>query len=125
MPGKPSTTVESRGGLTFHTHTLQMEWGRYLVGWNDFPREALSGDPAAFLHEFTRGMADEELKVVKDEAVKVGQFAAHDLNADGPQGSVRSRFILVGTRLYVITVGGDPAHVNDEGARFIDSFQVL
>lgn len=100
----------------------------YLVGYIDYPAEAMEGhDPAKALEAARDGVAKGH-KLLSDRALAVSGQPAREFVIEQPKGLVLvMRIVFVGERLYqmvVVTVTPGGTADRRDTRRFIDSFRL-
>jgi hypothetical protein len=134
MPGEPLTTTQHSdspaGKIALKTFTVKSAGGQvsYMVAYNDYPARMLrSVKPNDILTRVVRGALRDEDTVESQKSLTLKQHPGRDLRAKIKNGLLYdSRFFLVGSRLYQISIVSEPQAVRPEDrARFFNSFRLI
>jgi hypothetical protein len=128
-PGaKVNSSQEKRDGFMLHTFSCEVGNNVYAVVYGDGP-DTLRNTPAKTLFDGgTKSSLGEKGKLISSKELWVGlkKAPAREIVIEKVGVKVRTRMILVGTRLYVLSVGSDQDFATSEAAtKFLDSFAYL
>lgn len=114
------------GDVTMHTFLAADEGARtaFLVAWADFPEERVEDvDRTQLLEEAARGAAEDlKARVLESSTTRLQDFPAFALRARSEQLELSGRWVLVGARLYQLTVVHPPQAPPPSERAFFDSF---
>lgn len=99
----------------------------YCVTFIDLPESVAKDDPVKRLDKVRDAVKGSNGKVLSEKAVEQGteKYPAREVVIEKPDGVVRNRIVLAGSRMYQVMVEGPREFVTSADAdRFFDSFQV-
>lgn len=99
----------------------------FCVTFLDVPEDVAKADPVKRLDKVRDGNKGTTGKLLSEKALEVGpdKHPAREVVIEKPDGVVRNRIVLAGTRMYQVMIEGPQAFVTSADAdRFFDSFQV-
>lgn len=132
MPAKPKSQSVETAGTTMHLATCEERDGALSVGYGDMPIPAK--ETAEEIETRLDGARDGAMKnsgqtLISEEKIKLaGKHPGRLLNGSlpGGKGITRSKFFIVGKRLYIVQVIGKKEFVESADAKtFLDSFKLI
>jgi hypothetical protein len=134
LPGRPAVATQQQettaGPLAVKTYTLRLGAGdaAYIVAFNDYPEAVLrASTPDEILDRVVKGALGDHGKLRRQLPVEFEKHKGRDVLGSVHGGlEYRSRFYLVGKRLYQISVVSKAAAVRAEDvSKFLESFRLL
>jgi hypothetical protein len=123
--------AKSAGGLVLNIFNADVDKGKggYLVTYSDLPADVLKAPtPAKVLESSEKVFAESfKAKVLKSSATEFGpkKYPARDLTAERGDWNMHTILVLVGTRMYQVSVYGTKDFVaSKEADAFLASFAI-
>jgi len=131
FPGTPKEQTQEAAGVTLRMFALEEKAGAYMVAYADMPipGNETAKETEARLDGSRDGMVKNMGgKLTEEKKATLGKHPSREIFADLPalpDGKVRARVFIVGTRLYQVMVVGTKEFFEAKGAvAFLDSLEL-
>lgn len=131
FPNGPAVEEKTAGGLTLHLFLADYDKGKggYLVTYSDLDPALLKAPkPEQVLESSEKGLVEKvKATVTKSGALAFGpkKYPAREITAEKGEWHMRATLVLVGNRLYQVSVFGPKDMTNAKAASdFLASFEV-
>ncbi|MFO0822222.1 MAG: hypothetical protein U0792_03750 [Gemmataceae bacterium] len=132
FPGAVKTDTfpikSEKGELTLTVDLVELRAGTsFMVTYVDTPAEVAKLPAEGRLDKVRDGNKGTDGKVTSDKPLTLGaeKHPGRDVLIEKPEGCIRNRIVIAGTRLYQVMVQGPKDVVTSPSAdRFIDSFEI-